>query len=260
MDILKKIWDFLKQENRIFIVVAIILALIIYFQFKNTDKWKDKYEVEVKLKNALIDTVTYYQNENKEWVAEKLTIQESTKNLEKIFGQLSNSQKELINRVKEVEKTNEIINAALIETKVLVEKLVSNDSTDIEIDTVRKTIRFGDYSKIGNKELIYQLTIGKVVPAFSDIKPTLMIDSLYFPNKTFVEFHWEKNKKADYPVSFSVSNSNGYFKTVGVESYAIPDIKYEGSKFKQWLTKNGKALKYIGIGAGGATGLWLIMK
>ncbi len=259
MDILKKIWDFLKQENRIFIVIAIIFALIIYGEFKNTNRWKDKYEVEVKLKNALIDSVTYYQNAHKEWVAEKLTIQESTKNLEKIFGQLSDTQKELILRVREVERTNKIINAALIETKVLVEKLLA-DSTKTVVDTTKKIIEFSDYSKIGNKEVSYKFTIGKVLPAFSDIKPTLMIDSLYFPNKTFIEFHWEKNRKAEYPISFSLSNSNDYFKTVNVESYAIPEIKYNGSKFKQWLTKNSNALKYIGIGAGGATGLWLMMK
>jgi hypothetical protein len=261
--LLLKFLAWLKQKNHMIILIVLLLLFgmwtTIYFQRQSIAKWKDKYQTEAKLKNALVDSVTNYQNVHKEWVAEKLTIQESIKNLEKINGQLTDFQKELLLRVKEIEKNNKIISAALIETKVLVQKLVG-DSTETVVDTTKKTIQFGDYSKIGNKEISYQFTIGKVLPAFSGIKPTLMIDSIYFPNKSFVEFHYKKDKNTEYPISFSVSNSNGYFKTVNIDSYAIPDIKYGGSKFDKWLAKNGKMLMYIGIGAGGATGLWLLAK
>lgn len=257
-----KFLGFFKGKNTIITIVLLLLfgmGTTIYFQRQSIAKWKDKYETEAKLKDALIDTVNYYQNAHKEWVAEKLTIQESIKNLEKINGQLTDFQKELLLRVKEIEKNNKIISAALIETKVLVQKL-AGDTANTVVDTTKKTIQFGDHSKIGNKEVSYQFTIGKVLPAYSDTKPTLMIDSLYFPNKSFVEFHWKKSKVTEYPISFSVSNSNGYFKTVNIDSYAIPDLKYSGTKFEQWLAKNGKMLMYIGFGAGGATGLWLLTK
>jgi len=261
--LLLKFLGWLKEKNHAIILVILLLLFgmgaTIYFQGKSIAKWKDKYQTETKLKDALLDTITYYQNAEKEWVAEKLTIQESVENLEKINGQLNNFQKELLKRVVEVEKSNKIITAALFETKVLVEKLAGNDTTTV-VDTLKKTIQFGDYSKIGNKEVAYQFTIGKVLPAFSDIKPTLMIDSLYFPNKSFVKFQWKKNKNTEYPISCTVSNSNGYFNVINLESYAIPEIKYNGTKFEQWLAKNGKMLMYIGIGAGGATGLWLLAK
>jgi hypothetical protein len=261
--LLLKFLTWLKEKNHAIILVILLLVFgmgaTIYFQHQSIVKWKDKYQTEAKLKNALLDTVTYFQNAHKEWVAEKLTIQESVKNLEKINGQLTDFQKELLVRVKEIEKNNKIITAALIETKVLVQKL-AGDTAHTVVDTTKKTIQFGDYSKIGNKEISYQFTIGKVLPAFSDIKPTLMIDSLYFPNKSFVEFHWKKNKITEYPISFSVSNSNGYFNTVNIDSYAIPEIKYNGSKFEQWMAKNGKILMYVGIGAGGMGALWLLAK
>ena len=261
--LLLKFWTWLKVKNHAIILVILLLLFgmgaTIYFQRQSIAKWKDKYQTEAKLKNALLDTITYYQNAHKEVVAEKLTIQETVKNLEKINSQLNDFQKELLKRVVEVEKSNKIITAALMETRVLVKKL-AGDTTGTVVDTVKKTIQFGDYSKEGNKEISYQFTIGKVLPAFSDIKPTLMIDSLYFPNKSFVEFHWKKNKNTEYPVSCSVSNSNGYFTTVNLDSYAIPEIKYSGTKFEQWFAKNSKILMYVGIGAGGMGALWLLAK
>ena len=261
--LLLKFVKWLKEKNHAIILVILLLLFgmgtTIYFQRKSIANWKDKYQTETKLKDALLDTITYYQNAEKEWVAEKLTIQETVENLEKINGQLTDFQKELLKRVVEVEKSNKIITAALFETKVLVEKLAGNPATTV-VDTAKKTIQFGDYHKEGNKEVSYQFTIGKVLPAYSDIKPTLLIDSLYFPNKSFVEFHMKKNKRTEYPISCSISNSNGYFKTVKMESYAIPEIKYSGTKFEQWMAKNSKTLMYVGIGAGGMGAIWLLAK
>lgn len=253
-----KFWKWLGEKNHAIILVILLLlfgmGVTIYFQNQQVTKYKNKYDSEVKLKNSLLDTIHLYKNEKNEWVAEKLTIQESLKNLEKINGQLSGFQKDLIKRVDELNSKYSVISAALIQTNVKIDSLLHKGS--VEVDTVNKTVNYSDSSIIMLPDTTegivnYSITATKVIPAFPNIKPGLIINSITFPNKSFVEFHWLKNKKANYPVSFSVSNSNGYFKTANVESYAIPDIKYDGSKFEQWLAKNGKMLTYIGIGAGG---------
>ena len=205
------------------------------------------------------------QNKEKEWVAEKLTIQETIKNLIKINGQLNESQKELLNKIKEVEKKNDIIVAALIVTNVKIDSLLHKGETTV--DTINKKITFNDSSRIGNKVVQYDLTVRNVLPSNYNIKPTLMFNSLLFPNKQFVEFHWIKNKKTNYPVSFSVTNSNDYFRTVNIESYAIPEINHDNlhptgwQRFGEWLGKNGKVVMFIGAGAlGGAGTVYLLTR
>lgn len=256
-----KAWLLEKNHMLIIVIIAIMLAMgaVIYFQHKKVVKLTDLYQTEVKLKNALLDTMRIYQNKEKEWVAEKLTIQETVANLEKINGLLTESQKELLRRIKEVEKKNDVIVAALITTNVKIDSLLHMGET--VIDTVNKTVNFNDSLKVDKKLVYYNLTVNKVLPAFPNIKPGLMFNSVSFPNKQFIEFHWLKNKKANYPVTFSVSNSNDYFKTINIDSYAIPEVKYDGTKFGQWISKNGRTVMYIGIGtAVGGTAVWLLTK
>lgn len=251
----------------IVIVIAIIVALllVVYFQHNKVVKLKNKYETEVKLKDALVDTVHLYQNKQKEWVAEKLTIQESVKNLEKINGQLTASQKEMVARIKEVEKKNDIIVAALIETHVKLDSLLHKGQT--VVDTTHKKVMFSDWRKDGKKEIKYKLTVGNVIPSQLGLQPTLFIDSLDFPNKQFIEFHWKNDKKKGYPVAFSVSNSNDYFKTVNVDSYAIPKLSKEvldpngWQKIGNFFKRSGKTVGTLAVGAaGGATLFWILTK
>ena len=265
--LLLKFWKWFTEKNHALVTILVLLffamGTVIYFQRLSVAKYKDKYETEVKLKDALLDTLHTYQNKEKEWVTEKRTIQESLENLQKINGQLTDFQRELLRRVAELSDKYNIIAAALIKTNVKIDSLLHKGK--VEIDSVNKTVNYSDSSTIvmpdkSKKIVEYNITATRVVPAFPNIKPGLIINSMTFPNEQFVEFHWLKNKKANYPVAFSVSNSNGYFKTTNIESYAIPDMKYEGSKFDQWLAKNGKILMYLGIGAGGATAVWLLAK
>jgi hypothetical protein len=253
-NILKIIWDYLKKGNHMLVAVVaaiiLILCAIVYFQHNKIVKLKDQYTTEVNLKNALLDSVHYYQNVHKEWVAERLTIQESIKNLEKMNGQLTASQKELLIRVKEVEKNSSIIAAALIETNVEIKKL-----RPPKVDVKDSSIVFSD----STKNLKYNIEIGHAKPINPGILPTLTFNKFSMPNKQFVEFHWKDEKKLGYPISFSVSNSNEYFKTVNIDSYAIPELKPEKSKFGQWMEKNGKIVTYVGIGvAAGVGGYYLV--
>ena len=263
-----KINEILKQTSTkvvgVLIIIILAMGAIIYFQHQKNIKIKDKLETEVNLKNALLDSVHHYQNIRKEWVAEKLTIQESIKNLEKINGQLNDFQKELLARIKESEKKYDVIVAALIKTNVKIDSLLHGGKT--VVDTTNKRIDFSDWHKDGKKEVIYAFTIGNVLPADITIKPTLMIDSLYFPNTSYIDFHWKNDKKNGYPVAFSVSNSNAYFKTVNIESYAIPAISKEKlnpngwQKIENFFIRNTK-LGYISVGIiGGVAAYKLLTK
>jgi len=90
---MKAILEFLTKNNRWAVVLLIIILLlgggIWKLQRNAINKWKDRYQTEVKLKNALVDTVSYYVNSHGEVVAEKLTLQATIKDLEKMRDELS---------------------------------------------------------------------------------------------------------------------------------------------------------------------------
>jgi hypothetical protein len=247
------------------ILIGIITFLLIgggwtYYQ-NRVDNLKKELATETKLKNALLDSVEYYQNKEKEWVAEKLTIQTSVENLKNLNNKLTENQKELVKRIEEIGKDYKIIAAALIKTQVKVDSLLLR--TKPTIDTLKKTVAFADTYKEGKKEMSFSFTIGNVLPAFKNIDPYLRIDSLSFPNKQFVNFNWKNDKKEGYPVSFSVSNSNDFFKTVNIDSYIIPEVNKSELKPNNWQ-KFGKFIKGSGktlitIGVAGFAG-WYIAK
>ena len=246
------------------IILMLLFGMWKYNSYKE-NKLNDKLTTEINLKNALLDTITNYKNKSNEWVAEKLTIQETVKNLEKSNSQLTQSQKELVTRVKEVEKKNSIITAALISSQLKIDSLLLAGKT--VIDTTNKTITFSDKYKNGSKEMNYSFTVRNVVPAVNTIKPSFIIDSLIFPNKMFVEFHWKDDSKNGYPITFSVSNSNDFFKTVNIDSYAIPEINKNAIKPNFWrkvgnfFTGSGNTLICLGIGGAiGGTAVLLLVK
>jgi hypothetical protein len=249
------------------ILIGVIAFLLFGGSIKlyqnKVDNLKDKLETEIKLKDALMDSIRYHKNKYNELVAEKLTIQETIKNLEKINGQLTASQKELMRRVIELNDKNAVIAAALVQNQIIIDSLIHQGQTTI--DTTKKTINFNDNYKEGKKEFSYSFTIGKVLPAYMNEKPTLRIDSLYFPNKQFISFQWKKVKGKNYPISFSVSNSNDFFKTVNLDSYAIPALKKDEIDPNKWqkignfFRKNGQTLMYIGIGGAVGVGTYIIM-
>jgi len=267
--ILLKFWNFIKEKNRIFIAIAILLCGIIYLQNQRIEHWKDKYSAEVKLNDALNDTIKYYKNARNEWVAEKLTIQATIKHLETIYGQLTDTQKELIARIKELDKKNTIIAAALIEANVKIDSLLIKDSgggSVVVVDTTKKMINFNNLGSL-DKSFIFDIDVNHVLPAHLDVKPTLLFKSIDFPNKQFIEFHWKNDKKRGYPIAFSTSNSNPYFKTTNIESYAIPPLDKVHlnpsgwQKIENFFIKNGRKVFYVGIGvAGGAGTYWLLSK
>jgi hypothetical protein len=270
---MKSIWskllELIKGNKVTTFVIALILILlgIVYFQNQRISHWKDKYQTEVKLKDALIDSVKYYQNARKEWVAEKLTIQETIKNLEKMYGQLSDSQKELIARIKELNKKNEVIAAALITTETKIDSLLiiaGKDGNEVTVDTTKKMINFNNLAA-KDTSFVFDIDVNSVLPAHLDIKPTMLFKSIEIPNKQFATFQWKNDKKKGYPISFSISNSNKYVKVVGLESYAIPPldklkINPTGwQKVGNFFIKNGRTVLYVGVGAAAGAGAVYLM-
>jgi len=262
---MKGILEFLAKNNRWAIALAILLLLVggifISIQRNNVKEWKNKYQTEVKLKNALIDTVTFTKNQYGEVVAEKLTLQTTVKDLEKIRDDLTASQQELLARVKAADKENTIITAALIDARVIIDSL--KGAGFVAVNPEDSTITFTDTTEF----LVYDIQIGKAMAASSKLKPTILFNYLMMPNTQFVEFHWKNKKKEGYPIEFSVSNSNKYFKTYDINSYAIPRLDKEvinptgWQKVGQWFTKNGKVVGFVAGGVVvGAGGTYLLMK
>src|SRR5690606_30826652 len=126
---MKKVWEWIKEKYQWFkkqkkmlttlvAVIILILCAIIYYQRNRIDSLKEDKENTSQVLDALQDTMKIYQNKEKEWVAEKLTIQTSMKELEKINGLLNETQKEMFERIKKIEDGNKVIAAAVIKTNV----------------------------------------------------------------------------------------------------------------------------------------------
>jgi len=259
-----KFLKFISKNNRWAIILFIILmtvgAVVFNLQRNSIKKLENKYQNEVKFKNALLDTVTYYKNSYGEEVAEKLTLQTSVKDLENINSKLTKSQQNLLERVNAVEKKNSIITAALIDAEVTIDSLLGVGF--VEVNPTDSSFSFTDSTEF----FIYDITIGKAFPVFPEIKPTISFNKLTLPNQQFIEFHWRDNKKEGYPIAFSTSNTSPFYKTNNINSYAIPELQKEvinptgWQKIEKWFKNNGKIVGFVAGGiVTGAAGTYIIM-
>jgi len=236
-----------------YLIILMLIGSTAFYVHKSQNLKADLVS-ETNLSSALLDTVTTYKNKNGQLVSEKRTLQTEVSNLEEINGFLTETQKELVKNINELEKRYTIIAAALIKTRV---ELDSIRDGMVVVDTTENTITISD----SLPDIQYVFIVKKVRPLSVYEKPEFSIRKLNLPNTQFIEFHWRNNKKEGYPVSFSVSNSNKYFKTVDIDSYIIPEVKKSTLKptFWQKLGKTGKkSIPYFIGGAVGA-GITLIM-
>lgn len=230
-------------------MVIIVLLGVMYFVFQRNNKLSNDLQSETKLRLALVDTIGTYRNARNELVSEKRTLQFKLTDTE--F-----KNKELVKRIKETEEKNatlekrvSVFAAALIELEVKIDQLQKSNVTISERDS---SILFTSKNP---DEIKYRLKV-KPILTFKDKTPELTFEEFSLPNKQFVEFHWRNNPKEGYPVSFSVTNTNPYFKTVNIESYAIPEITKPEIKPNFWqkvgktLKNSGDKLIYVGIGVG----------
>lgn len=243
----------LDRKTIIIIALAILLLLGGAYHFWKEGKHNAQHDLDLKLRNALTDTVKTYQNKRGEWVSEKLTLQAELKDLTNKNLVLSTNQKDLLNRVKEIDKDNQVISAALIEMGIKLDDLINKEGIVINDSTIKFESPKGDSS------LIYDIAVNGVKP-FNGKRPSLEFKKFELPNKQFIEFHWKDERKEGYPVTFSVTNTNPHYKVYNIDSYAIPELTRANVKPTFWmklgnLTKTtGGRLVVFGAGfiAGGA--------
>ena len=236
----------MKIKIETIIIIILALALIVGGTILNGQKNKarEKYEAELRLNNALDDSLRTYKNSNDELVYEKYTLQATNTQLKEVRDRLTENQKKLIDRVNELKKDKDVFAAALAQQKVVVDSLIQ---VATKIDTINNTISFDNTSDT----IKYNITVLNAIPAKG--VPTLQINNLEIPNEVFIEFNWENEEL--YPVSFSLTNSNPMFKVNDIDSYVIPELKKEEidptkwMKIKNWFKENGKK---VGIFLGGA--------
>ena len=229
-------------------LILIILIVLGIGYYRNTvNDLKNQVTEEVKLSNALLDTTRTYRNKNNELVSEKLTLQASLERLKDENLNLSESQRELLRRIDEMGREKEVIAAALIKTEIRLDSLLNIGGV---VDTTAKKVDFYENSDT----LIYHISVRDVLPAFQDKRPSLLFETFFIPNESFIEFHWNTNRRENYPIGFSVTNTNPLFETVNIDSYAIPELQKQEltpttwNKIVDFLKTNGKYIGAFGIG------------
>lgn len=230
------------------IIVALIITGILTVQYflNKIDTLKQDVNNQKNLTSALTDTISTYKNKHGKLVSQKRTLQITIKDLERQNVKLSDSKAELLKHVKELQEDNNVINSAYIETKTRLDSLL-NTLPQIYPDINR--VVFTDSTNYLN----YRITIGNVLPYESKV-PYMKFNKFTIPNKINVDFVWGE-KSEGYPMSVKVTNSNKYVQTIGIESYAIPELKPDKNGWqKTWDWIKGKGDMLIGIGIGYGAG------
>lgn len=173
---------------------------------------------QINLTEALQADIKYTKNKLDEEVATKQTLQASIKELKKLNGSLSENQKELLKRINDLKRDNELISAALVITETKIDSLLVDDG-DVTVGD--------DYVNVAKvtDSLIFDVTMNNVQPIEPFKQPSIMFKELKIPNKQFIEFHWDNDKKRyQKPVSFSITNSSPFVTTLEADSYIIPEV------------------------------------
>lgn len=207
--------------------IIIIMAALIFLMGggfgwlgNKLNKTTDQLAEQINLTEALQDDLTYTKNKLDEEVATKLTLQTSVKELKEMNDNLTQNQKELLNRISDVKKENKLISAALVQTEAKLDSLLIDDG-DVEVGDDYVTI-----SKASDS-LIFDITMNNVQTLQPYKEPTISFNDLRIPNKQFIQFHWNDDEKYyQKPISFSISNSNPYVTTTEADSYTIPEVNY----------------------------------
>jgi len=249
---------FINTKNIIIVVLLALLVIGGYFYNSKTGNLNDELEMEVKLNEVLKDSVQFFETKNGDLVAEKRTLQGDVNELLKENTGLNENQKDLLNTVKKLnkewKKDREIFAAARIEYESLIDSLNSFIAGATGVDTLKNTVSFVQNDI--DKDFIYNIDILGVRPVPITFNPEIKFNMIDFPNEQTISFNWDNNERKDYPVSFTVQNTNEYYKVNNIESYTIPEINKSEidpnfwQKSWRWIKVNGK---YILVGATGFT-------
>lgn len=233
------------------IIIAILVILLLIgsgLYINSIRKHNLQHSQDEKLQRALTDTLRTYKDKNGKLVYEKLTLQADVKDLRDKNITLTEAQKDLLKAVDKLNKDNKLISAAIVQMSAKIDGLTDNDPVEINDHSVRFAAN--------SDSINYDIVIDNVKPIES-FTPSLQFKKFELPNTQTVSFKWGE-KKYGYPVSFSVTNSNPYYRVQNIESYVIPSLQKEELSPNFW-NKLGKFSKKttgrvvtfgIGVGVG----------
>lgn len=238
------------------ILFAIIILLLLYFGYHyiRNNNIDSKYENEIKLNEALRDSVRYFKTELGEEVATKRSLVGTISELKKINNDTVIAFIKDIERLKKElkKKDMELFAAGRIEYIPLIEssnKVIANVD---RIDSINNMVSFIETDS--EAHFIYDLDVTGVRPYPVGIHPEITFNKIDFPNTQIVTFNFDKNKRKDYPISFSVVNTNPYYRVFNIESYTIEGLTKDNinpngwKKAWNWIKMNGKLIL---VGAAG---------
>lgn len=227
--------------NEIILACLLLLLAVGGYALWRSENIKHKNELSVanNYKNALMAKMKIYKDTNGVIWAERMTLQVDLNQLRADTALLNKDKRELLRRITQTKYEKSIITAALIETKIKTKVIyVTKPSavTDSSVAFVSKT-----------DSISFKATVLNVQP-IAHRTPSFRLDSLTLSNKAFVNFKWGA-KKEGYPISFSVTNSNPLFKTVNIESYAIPELSKVAIR-PTFFKKLGTGIRTYGVTLG----------
>lgn len=239
------------NKNIIIIILLFLLGGGIYFFFNMRSGLKNELRSSENLRIALNDSIKQTVNKYNEIEFEKRTLQTSFRKLTEINSELSENQKRLVERNKTLSNEKKIIASALIQARVKIDSM-NKILSDVDVNISDSSMIFT--SQPNTQDVTYKFLVNNVFPS-KYAKPNLKIIDLELNNEQFIKFEWGERKEG-YPISFSVSNSNPYFQTYDIDSYAIPQLNKEEIKPTFWQKVGdfsnstwGKIL-FFGLGVG----------
>lgn len=228
----------MKTTLNIDLKTIIIIVVVLLIGFGGGFTWLGKklnsantaLNEQISLNTALQDSVRFTTNKWHEEEASKLALQA---NLDVVWDRVSTmteNQKELLRRIKGMEKENTIISAALVRTEAKLDS-VRFKNVDVGVNKKDSLITFKEI----NDSITFDIEIGKAFRADPIFDPTITFNSLRIPNEQFIKFYWaEDAKRNDSPAKFSISNSNPLLTTYDVDSYIIPEINKDALQPTGW--------------------------
>lgn len=240
------------RVNYYLLALCLLLLVGMGLLSQQQNNTEGKLREKVKLEQALRAEMEVSKDDLGNVTSEKLALQASVKDLNKIKDELTLEKQQLLGFVEKQDKQNKLLAAAIVQMGVEVKELragvpVAITDSSAQFAVVTDTISYR--AEIANVRII------------PNIPPTLLIRDLKIPNQSQVSFQWGE-KKEGYPVSFKITNTNPLFKTYNIESYAIPELKKEvvrpnlGQRLGLTI-KNGKTPFVIGLSAGAVGVLFL---
>jgi len=245
-------------ERVIMILLLLVVGFLLYKGQVRKDKFKAELQQEKNLSTALADSINTYSNRNGELVIEKRTLQTDLRRLEDGNFDLTQNQERLVDLVNEKEKENSVLAAAVAEGGILIDSLNSElgelnviaNNSNVTIDDAGSDVNFKNNSDV---DFQFDITINNV-KSIPSLEPQLNFNSINFPNTQEISFQWEDNRREGFPITFNISNSNRFYKTLNIDSYAIPELNKQDLKRstfgKVWdfLKGNGKYIAVGGVG------------